>query len=117
MHALEKEKTQLQQDLGSTPRRVGPKVTEADLRRVAERVTHMAEEFLAGDGEVLSELAPRFIHRFLVDKEKREITVEFFNVPGLRPSLEPETGTRIDRMEAAGVEPASETARPEPLRA
>jgi DNA invertase Pin-like site-specific DNA recombinase len=106
LDGLEQEKARLQAEVVSGTRRTGPKVTNADLARVAAAVTKMAEQVLTADGELLAELAPRFIHRYVVDKEKRLATVEFYNVPGLRTM--PEPGSRIERVEAAGVEPASE---------
>ncbi len=57
-------------------------------------------------------MSPLFIKGFAVDKTKRVITVEFYEVPAFNQLDGLKTGTRIEEMEAAGVEPASEADRP-----
>ena len=102
---LEAERARLEADLGAVaPSR--PQIVDEDLRRAVEDITSRAEVLLRAEGETLAALAPCFIKQYRVDKTLREITVEFYAVPGFEPS--PNPGTRIDRMEAARVELASE---------
>ena len=76
---------------------------DEDLRRAVEDITSQSEVLLRAEGETLAALAPCFIKQYRVDKALREITVEFYAVPGFEPL--PNPGTRIDGMEAARVEP------------
>jgi len=53
----------LQRKLETEPIEKRPKVNDAFLKEVAEIITKKSESFLAGNGEVLAELVPRFIKR------------------------------------------------------
>ena len=114
---LETQRKELAAQVATAPTGQRPKVRDADLQRLVDYVNAQATALLAckdvydlpdeerqAHGELLAELAPRFIKEYRVDKVQRRIEVDFYSVPGLQPL--PEPGTRIERVEAAAVCPA-----------
>ena len=100
---LEEQKTELEKKLTSDSVDSRPRVSDAYLVQVAEAITRKSEDLLAGNGEILGELAPRFIKEYRVDKVQRKIEVEFYDVPGFRPKL-PKPVTCTEMVEAGGIE-------------
>lgn len=84
---LEGQKEELEKKLTSDVMDNRPRVSDAYLVQVAEAITQKSEELLADNGEILAELAPRFIKEYRVDKIQRKIEVEFYDVPGFRPKM------------------------------
>ena len=110
LDALEAEAADLdrQMRVAVDQRRVA--VREQDLLDAAAKIVESAVRLVQADNELLQELAPKFIREFRVDKEKRTIEVDFYNVPGM--AIDQPPGTRIEKVEARGVEPLSEITRP-----
>lgn len=106
---LEEQRAKLTEEIVAAQPGQGPKVRDEDILRVADEVTRQAEVLLEADGELLAELAPRFIKEFLVDKKKRVVEAHFYEVPGLQLVV---PRSCIEVVEAGGVEPPSEMVQP-----
>lgn len=101
LEALEAQRTELAAEVAATPE--GPAtVGEADLSALLAQVNEQAAALLArkevyelhveerqARGELLAELAPRFIQEYRVDMVPRRVEVDFYSVPGLHPLPEP----------------------------
>ncbi len=105
LDALEGEVVDLDRRLlmAADQRRVA--VRDADLLAAAKKITDNAVRLVQSDGEVLHELAPRFIKEFRVNKETRTIEVEFYTVPAVVIDRPPRS--RIEKMETDGIEPST----------
>ncbi len=102
---METQKEELVKKLTSGAVDNRPRVSDAYLVQVAEAITRKSEDLLAGNGEILGELAHRFIKEYRVDKVQRKIEVEFYDVPGFRPKMpKPVTCTEMVEQCSRGIE-------------